>query len=220
MDAARELFVKHGYEHVTMRQIAESCGYTAGAFYVHFKDKRDLLLAICRHDFEQFQAVLRALQVNEADPIARIWLMGRGYLQFAHAYPRHYEMMFMSKTPPGVEPEPVDLAKIGDPNVDGFAFLVQCVQSAIDAGVLRPELTDARVIAQTLWAGLHGVAALQITFASDPWMNLSVSNHVGEVMQAAMLRGLVRTPANIDHLIATHPLRNARMKLGKAGTRE
>ncbi|HZW07280.1 MAG TPA: helix-turn-helix domain-containing protein, partial [Phycisphaerales bacterium] len=81
--AARGLFARHGYEHVTMRQIADAIEYTPGALYVHFKDKRDLILALCRHDFEQFHASLQGLLQDEPDPVTRIWKMGGRYREFA-----------------------------------------------------------------------------------------------------------------------------------------
>lgn len=36
LDAARDLFVQHGYEAVTMRRIAAKVEYTATALYFHF----------------------------------------------------------------------------------------------------------------------------------------------------------------------------------------
>ena len=44
LDAARELFVAHGVEAVSMRKVAEKIGYTATTLYNHFEDK-DALLA-------------------------------------------------------------------------------------------------------------------------------------------------------------------------------
>jgi AcrR family transcriptional regulator len=225
LDAARTLFVQHGFAHVSMRQLAHACGYTPGAFYVHFKDKHDLFSAICKHDFAQFQLVLAQLQRSEPDALARIWLMGRGYLQFAEAYPKHYEMMFMTR-PSGADLTPrsgpasttTDLPAIEDPSIELLAFLARSAQDAINAAALRADLTDARAIAQALWAGLHGIASLHVTFAANPWTNLAPPQPTGELLLASLLRGLARNPATVDHLITTHPLRHARLKLKDAGT--
>ena len=51
---------------------------------------------------------------------------------------------------------------MGDPEKDAYAFLKWTVQQAIDAGCFRPEMRDADAIAQTLWASVHGVIALEI----------------------------------------------------------
>lgn len=42
-DVARQVIIKHGSEHVTIRRIAREIGITEGAIYRHFKSKRDIL---------------------------------------------------------------------------------------------------------------------------------------------------------------------------------
>jgi len=42
-DAARELIIKYGSEHITGRRIAKEIGLTEGAIYRHFKSKRHIL---------------------------------------------------------------------------------------------------------------------------------------------------------------------------------
>jgi AcrR family transcriptional regulator len=42
-DAARELIIRYGSEHITGRRIAKEIGITEGAIYRHFKSKRDIL---------------------------------------------------------------------------------------------------------------------------------------------------------------------------------
>ena len=46
LDAATTLFEEHGYENFSLRQVAESIGYSATTIYLHFEDKDDLALAI------------------------------------------------------------------------------------------------------------------------------------------------------------------------------
>ena len=75
MDAARDLFAREGYEAVSMRRIAEAIEYSPTAIYVHFKDKQDLLLEICRTDFGAFGHMLADLQ-SVQDPVERIRRMG------------------------------------------------------------------------------------------------------------------------------------------------
>ena len=46
IDVGAHLFARHGYEHVTIDQIATSVGLMKGGFYHHFQSKQDLLVAI------------------------------------------------------------------------------------------------------------------------------------------------------------------------------
>lgn len=48
--AARTLFLKYGYENVTVDSIVEAAGVSKGAFYVHFKSK-DSLAALLMVDY-------------------------------------------------------------------------------------------------------------------------------------------------------------------------
>ena len=51
MDAARDLFVKNGYQHVSMRQIAKELNYSHGAIYYHFQNKAELFYALVEEHF-------------------------------------------------------------------------------------------------------------------------------------------------------------------------
>lgn len=51
LDVARILFVKDGYEHVSMRKIAKELGYSHGALYYHFKNKAELFYALVADGF-------------------------------------------------------------------------------------------------------------------------------------------------------------------------
>ncbi|HZW07477.1 MAG TPA: hypothetical protein VFF65_10160, partial [Phycisphaerales bacterium] len=64
------------------------------------------------------------------------------------------------------------------------------------------ELTDALVVAQTLWGTLHGTSALYITFEQDPWVRLAPFEEAARLARANVLRGLLRDPATVESLLA------------------
>ncbi len=41
---ALQFFVAHGYDGISMREIAEACGLSKAALYYHFRDKEALFL--------------------------------------------------------------------------------------------------------------------------------------------------------------------------------
>ncbi|RST72040.1 TetR/AcrR family transcriptional regulator [Siminovitchia acidinfaciens] len=49
MEKALELFAKQGFEATSIQQITEQCGISKGAFYLSFKSKDELILAIIDH---------------------------------------------------------------------------------------------------------------------------------------------------------------------------
>lgn len=171
MDAARRLFAEEGYEAVSMRRIAEAIEYSPTAIYGHFEDKAALLREICREDFAALAVVFNELAAV-ADPVQRIGRIGEAYVAFAVKYPNHYRLMFMTKRPM-VELEEQILARRGRPELDAYAFLLAAVKQAIAEGRVRPGVEgDADLFTQTLWAGVHGVASIEITHNCDKWFNL------------------------------------------------
>ena len=187
MDAARDLFARDGYDAVSMRRIADAIEYSPTAIYVHFKDKLDLLMNICRADFGVFGQMLGELQ-SVADPVERIRRMGQAYIRFGVQHPNHYRLMFMTKIdyPAGAVEED---ANHGNVDADGYALLKLSCQQAIDQGRIRSEYRDADLLAQTFWAAVHGVASLQITKAEDPWIEWAGLERLAEATVAAILRG-------------------------------
>lgn len=190
--AARELFLAHGYEAVSLRKIAEAIDYTAPAIYTHFADKREVLMALCRADFGELTAACRKLGAFE-DPVERIRQAGRAYVRFAVEHPQQYQMMFMRRHPPAdIAPGPEDLARMNDPDQDSYAFLRGTVQQAIDQGRLLPELKDAEVVSQVFWSAMHGIASLQITHRDDPWIGWRSLERRTNLMIDSLLGGMLR----------------------------
>jgi AcrR family transcriptional regulator len=165
LDAARYLFARDGYDAVTMRAIAERIEYSPRTIYLHFQDKEDLIRELCRHDFQAF-GVGMAKAAKVKDPVERIKAIGLAYARFGTENRNHYRLMFMSGSP-DYEGKGEEEWK-GNPEVDAYAFLLGTVQEAIAAD--RLTVTDAELAAQTLWAGVHGVIALDIAKCGDPWV--------------------------------------------------
>jgi hypothetical protein len=54
MEKSLELFAKQGFEATSVQQITEHCGISKGAFYLSFKSKDELILALIDHFMSQF----------------------------------------------------------------------------------------------------------------------------------------------------------------------
>jgi AcrR family transcriptional regulator len=187
LDAARDLFVAEGYDSVTMRRIAERIEYSPTAIYFHFRDKETLLNELCATDFlslaHQFQKIARI-----ADPVERLRKTGHAYVQFGIDNPNHYRLMFMTPKPPvgGDRPER------GNPEEDAYAFLKMTIAEAIEKKLLRPELKDVELLAQTIWAGVHGVISLHIAKQQDDWVEWRSLKRRVEAMVDLIVAGITR----------------------------
>ncbi len=189
IDAARDLFVSQGVEAVSMREIAKRIGYSATSIYLHFSDKKNLLRAICETDFLLLANTQKHI-LEIADPIVRLNALGLGYAQFALSHPNHYRLMFMTPHEP-LTPDSVDLQQ-NHPEQDAYFQLKSSVQVAFEAGKFKPEFTDPDLIAQTVWAGMHGVCALEITMAKDCWVEWRTIESRIKTMQHIMMNGLLK----------------------------
>jgi len=189
LDAARELFVERGVESVTMREIAKRIDYSPTSIYLHFKDKEALIRAICDTDFLALASGLKLIMQIE-DPVQRMQALGAGYARFALSHPNHYRMMFMTPRP-SCDPDNSEVQK-DNPEQDAYAQLKEVVQVVFDRGLFRDELKDAELIAQTIWAGIHGVCSLQITLANDIWVNWRDISDRLSMMQTVLTNGLLK----------------------------
>lgn len=169
--AARELFNEQGYEATTMRKIAEHIGYSATAIYRHFPDKRTILTELVHADFAALGASF-ATAMTEPDPVRRLAMLGKGYVEFGLRFPNHYRLMFMTrKAPvPMVEAQESCIVRKGDPTSDAYAALVHTVREVMATGILRPELNDPEAVAQIMWACIHGLVSLYLDHGTDVWV--------------------------------------------------
>jgi len=190
LDAARELFMAEGYEGVSMRKIADKVEYSPTAIYVHFQDKDQLFREICHEDFRRLAQSLIGL-AEIADPVERLKKIAPAYVEFGRKHPNHYRTMFMTPHLPILELDPVLEGK-GNPEEDAYEFLRATVEEAIKAGAFRDEFKDPDLVAQTLWAGVHGVISLQIAKSEDNWVPWRPLKKRVEVMIDTQLHGLLR----------------------------
>src|SRR5262245_27061768 len=194
LDAARDLFVNEGYDAVSMRKIAQKIEYSPTAIYFHFKDKESLLRELCESDFYAL-AQRFSEQANVSDPMERLRIGALAYVEFARQFPNHYRLMFMTPLPVQKHGD-VALLRRGNPEEDAYAFLKVGVELAMQAGRLRPELQDVELLAQTLWAGIHGVVSLHIAKCpTDDWVEWRPLEQRVEQMIDALMRGLTRQEA-------------------------
>lgn len=195
IDAARELFVTRGIDAVSMREIAKKINYSATTLYHHFADKEAILQAVCDEDFLKLASGMREI-MQLPDLIARIRALNYGYAMFALQNPNHYRLMFMTpRAPCNLE---ITSIQQGNTEQDAYAQLKLVVKEAFNAALFKPEITSFELIAQTLWASTHGVCSLQIALGNETWINWGEIEARLNMMQNAILLGLLRHPEDLN----------------------
>ncbi len=166
IDAARELFAKEGYEKVTMRNIADKIEYSPTTIYLYFKDKTELLFAICDETFAKLTKKMKTLLADGDNPVECLRKGCRAYVDFGLKHPNHYKITFINH--PDLHLGKEHYLREGSTGMECYGSMGVAVQRCIDANLLNE--TDAEAVSQSLWAMIHGVTALLITKPDFPWV--------------------------------------------------
>ncbi len=81
---------------------------------------------------------------------------------------------------------------------DAYAFLLAIVTSAMEAGSFRPQYKNAHLIAQTLWAAVHGVVSLEIAQGCETWVGWAPFQERVETMLNGVFRGLANPKSHSE----------------------
>lgn len=167
MDAASELFAVEGYMNTSMRKIANKIGYSPTTIYLYFRDKDDLLRQICDETFSNLTRNITAINELSGDPLDKLRLGLKEYIQFGLNHPTHYYVLF------GMKMAETNMAdQENSESSEGsraFDTLRAAVGACVAANLLRSN--DIELISQTLWAGIHGITSLLNNHPDFPWLN-------------------------------------------------
>ncbi|HYP05275.1 MAG TPA: TetR/AcrR family transcriptional regulator [Bryobacteraceae bacterium] len=165
LDAARDLFVREGYQSVSMRKIADRIEYSPGTIYLHFRDKDELFDCLLEQSFSKLLVMLQEVsRVETSDPVEGLKRGLLAYVNFGLEHPDQYQITFMT-------PHTLCGAAGGRTDAVGcesFACLQSAVGACIQASLFR--VSDVEAASQVLWAGVHGVTSLLISKPSFPWV--------------------------------------------------
>jgi len=182
LDAARQLFLKNGYENVSMRQIAEKIEYSPTTIYLHFQDKAELFHSICEETFGKLERELAAITKGDSDPAVCLRKGAEAYIRFGLKYPHHYQLVFLTPHPYKGDTGFPYTGAAGDRS---FRYLLEVISQGIEQGKFRK--SDPMVLAQAAWTALHGITSLLITKTEFPWVDRDV---LIESAVETLIRGL------------------------------
>lgn len=157
LEASMKLFVDEGFDHVTIRKIADLIEYSPTTVYLYFKDKNEILYNLHEMGFQKLGAMNQSL-VEIANPITRLHKMGENYIDFGLSNPEFYDVMFIQRAPMQV------LAEMNDCDwtygESALNALKLTIEEAMSKGLLKEGNTDA--VAMGIWGMVHGLVSLAI----------------------------------------------------------
>jgi AcrR family transcriptional regulator len=186
LTAAASLYVDHGPAAVSTRMIAEAVGISQPSLYAHFPTKQAITHALSTRAFGVMEARLQARELEQPPPgILRLEQAIRTYIDFALAEPVAYRIAFMLEE---ADPPAPELVR----SMPGYAVYIMFASevAAMQAeGLLRDTRSD--VLAQSIWAGMHGLCSLLLARSTFPWAERSmlIDAHVALLVDGAARPG-------------------------------
>ena len=155
LDAAKKLFMKEGFEHVTIRRIAEEIEYSPATVYLYFADKDAILCALQEVGFRELYK-RQHLLTSIKNPAEKLRACGRIYMDFAMENQELYDLMFIMRAPMKAFQSPADW-NIGK---DAYEVLQSIITECIDQGYLNAP--SPQIACFSVWALMHGVVSIFI----------------------------------------------------------
>ena len=188
--AARELFLEHGIENVTTRQIAARVGISQTALYVYFHSKEDILDRLSLDAFATLNAALGALKDKGLCGGEYFRQSAREYIRFGLEHPDAYRLMFIMRARRRDSLLPSGHPERGSVRGKVFDRLQEKIADGVARGELR-DFPDPRAAAQSVWAALHGLVSLFLCGGKPNWAAVEplVDLHVDII-----LNGLLKSP--------------------------
>ena len=131
---AQELFAERGYDHVTLRDIADACGISQGNLTYHFPKKEDLVEAMISDAYGQ---LVDEMRLDRNDSVAALLASFRKMCNRAEQYYFYFREMNALATRFAVVKERQDSF-----HEIGTDYYYRSFQTMIEAGYLRPEIPD------------------------------------------------------------------------------
>jgi AcrR family transcriptional regulator len=170
LNAARDIFIDDGYEKFSMRKLAEKIDYSPTTIYHYFKNKDDLLFAICEEVAEQFLARMRYIRSVQHKPDEALRQAMLYLVEFAFDNPNQYKVFFLTR--PNIYGTQEEFMKRESMARNSYFEFREMVHACIESGALRA--LDVDVLTQVLATAPHGLIAMTLYRNSFPWADRKV----------------------------------------------
>jgi len=184
LDAAQRIFVEFGYEGATVRKIAQAVGVSSTAIYLHFPDKKAMLSEIAADAIGHLLTHAREIAAEPTDAADRAREMMSAHMDFALEHRSAYAVVFG-----GAQGELTETG-VHSLGADYYSCFAGVISELARAGRLRAE--HPHLVAQSLWAGCHGLVTLLITNPNFGWMR---TEDLTRTLVDTMMNGALRTTA-------------------------
>lgn len=155
LDVAMKLFLKDGYENVSIRKIAEKIEYSPGTIYLYYKSKEEIFFELHSLAFDKFYKCQQTIN-HITNAFEKLIQHAKVYLEFAFDNPEYYELMFILKEPGNQ----IVKEKSWDAGMRTFQCLKDNIDECFKQGYIKHG--DVLSVSLTCWSYVHGIASLYL----------------------------------------------------------
>jgi hypothetical protein len=101
--------------------------------------------------------------------------------------------MFLTPKPKDYPPQPGDIER-GNPQQDGYAFLLQTAGQCLEQERIREDLTEPHTLAQLAWSAMHGVAGIHLCMTREPSIVWTPVEQLAREAGLTVIQGVARHP--------------------------
>jgi AcrR family transcriptional regulator len=152
IETAVKTIAQHGFDALSLRELAARAGVSPGAPYHHFSNRTELLASIAEEGFTRLEAQLIAARDAAPDnSSARLEALGLAYVTFAVSSLGYFRVMFHGDS------------KSSKPTATGlraFHILRDAVVACQEAN--QAPKGDATRLVLLAWSAVHGFATLWV----------------------------------------------------------
>ena len=165
LDTSRKLLLEQGYRNFSLRKVARETGVSATSIYLHFDSKDHLIHTLMEESIDQLNSELEHAVQAGTDPIEKLNILARVYVEFALEHPREYQIIYMVSSDE-MSRYPKDKFRKAR---RGYELLKEVIEDGVNRHLL--DENHPRIAAYTFWAQLHGVMSVVLSKRLDNRLN-------------------------------------------------
>lgn len=189
LDTARKVLFKEGQRNFSLRKIARDTGVSATSIYLHFDSKDDLIHALMEESIERLNNKLENALPNNVDPIEKLNILARVYVEFALENTKEYQIIYMV-SPDQMSRYPKEKFRKAR---RGYEMVTEVLQEGVRKNLLDED--HPRVAAYTFWAQLHGVMSVVLSKRLDNRLDQQefIEQAIQHIIQGFHIRTALQT---------------------------
>jgi AcrR family transcriptional regulator len=133
LDAATQVFLRHGFAATSMDQVRQEAGVSNGSLYHHYPTKAQLADALYAHTLRDFHVALMAPITPRATAQSGVKGMIRVYIDWVAAHPQQARLLHELRRSGGL----ADAGEWTVVNAEGFGHLATWLRKMVEAGQMR-----------------------------------------------------------------------------------